>query len=267
MNFPKEVVRRRQIIKFLGAAGVGLATAACTQTNTQGAAAPVSTAAPATDPATEATNADTATTNPSAAIENRPNSVKPDEALTLLVDGNKRFAGGKSVNPRHSNTRVQDTAVDEFPFAAVLCSSDSRVSPEIVFDQGIGDLYVTRIFGFVATPEIIESMEYAVGVLRVPLIMVLGSDREPAVQAVLREQSSVLGKMERLAPAIKPAVDPNRGKVEGSDLSASIKGNMKRQADRLKQSPVLAKAIQEGNLKVVTAYYDLDDASVEVEET
>jgi carbonic anhydrase len=259
VNFSAKVLPRRQLVKLLGAAGagVGLATTtACAQTNTQGTSAPVSVA---TTPSPETTT--------NAANESRPNTMKPDEALKMLTEGNKRFASGQSANPRHSFARVQDTAVDEFPFAAVLSSADSRVSPEIVFDQGIGDLYVTRVFGFVATPEVIESMEYAVGVLKVPLIVVMGSAREPAVQAVLREQSSVLGKMDRLAPAIEPAVDPHRGKVDGSDLSASIKGNMKRQADRLKQSPVLAKAIQEDSLKIVAAYYDLDSASVEIEES
>ncbi|BAU11652.1 carbonic anhydrase [Leptolyngbya sp. NIES-3755] len=256
MNYPTKMLRRRHLVRTLGAAGFGLiTTTACAQANTQTTGnTPAATASPVAQ-----------TTTVDQAIERRPNEMKPDEALKLLADGNKRFAEGKSANPRHSFARVQDTAVDEFPFAAILCSADSRVSPEIIFDQGIGDLFVARIAGFAATPEIIESLEYAVGTLKVPLIMVMGSDREPIVQAILRDQSSVLSKMKVLTPEIKPAVEPNRGKTEGSDLSASIKANMKRQADRIRQSPILAKAIKDGSLKVVTAYYDLDDAKVEVE--
>lgn len=255
MSHLENRVRRRHLVKLLGTAGVGLvATTACSQPNT--ASAPPA-AAPAAAPATPVAIA---------AVETRSNEMTPDEALKMLADGNKRFAEGNSANPRHSYARVQDTAVDEFPFAAILCSADSRVSPEIVFDQGIGDLFVARIFGFVATPEVVETMEYAVATLKVPVIMVLGSDREPAVQAVLRNQSSVMRNMKSLAAKIEPAVEPNRGQVEGSDLSASIKANAKRQAEQLKRSPILAQAVQDGTLKIVTAYYDLDDATVEVEE-
>lgn len=257
MTHPVEFLRRRHFVKLVGAAGLGLATTtACSQApTTQTASAPTPAASPAAQ--TTATNA---------AVEQRSNEMTPDEALKMLVDGNKRFVEGKAANPRHSFARVQDTAVDEFPFAAVLCSSDSRVSPEIVFDQGVGDLYVSRVFGFVATPEVVETMEFAAGALKVPLIMVLGSAREPAVQAVLRDQSSVLAKMTRLAPAIEPAVEPHRGKVDGSDLSAAIKENMKVQAARLKQSEVLSAAVQAGSLKILTAYYDIDSATVELEE-
>ena len=232
MNYPVKGVRRRQLLKLLGTAGFGLvATTACAQTKTQQTTAEPAAASPVAQ-----------TTSTDATVEKRPSEAKPDEALKLLVDGNKRFAEGKSANPRHSFARVQDTAADEFPFAAVLCSADSRVSPEIIFDQGIGDLFVTRIAGFVATPEIIESLEYAVGTLKVPLIMVLGSDREPIVQAVLRDQSRILSKTKQLSPEIKPAVEPHRGKTDGSDLSASIIAidNTVRTQHLLAQPPSLA---------------------------
>lgn len=258
MDQLRKVLGRRDLVKVVGAAGVGLVTAtACSAPSAQTTAASPAASLEASPAAPAAPVVD-------AALENRPQTMTADEAMQFLMDGNKRFAGGKAANPRHTYARVQDTANDEFPVAAVLCSSDSRVSPEVVFDQGIGDLYVARVFGLVASPEVQESMTYAVATLQVPLILVMGSDREAAVQAVLRDSSRVLANMKTLKPKIEPAVMPHRGKTDGSDLSASVKGHTKAQAKALAESPVLAKAIQDGKLKIVPIYYDLDDASIEV---
>lgn len=132
--------------------------------------------------------------------------------------------------------------------------------PEIVFDQGIGDLFVVRVAGNIAITEDIASEEYAVGVLRTPLLMVLGHERCGAVAAAL-EGGELPGVIESLVFAIRPAVQASEGK-SGDRLTNAIKSNVSLQVQRLQNSSVIASAVQEGKLKVVGAYYDLDTGEI-----
>lgn len=109
----------------------------------------------------------------------------PTEALAKLMEGNQRFIARRRLNPHQDFARITEVAAGQAPFAAILSCADSRVVPEIAFDQGIGDLFVVRVAGNIAITEDIASEEYAVGVLKAPLLMVLGHERCGAVTAAL----------------------------------------------------------------------------------
>lgn len=255
---------RRDLIKAIGAAGVGfVATTACSAP-TSNQAAGSSPAAPAASPSV--TNA---------AIENRPDSssMTPDQALQLLMDGNKRFLDGKPLHPRATKTRVSDTAVDQFPFAAFLSCADSRVPVEEVFDQGIGDCFVCRVAGNVATQQEIGSLEFGTLVLGSKVLLVVGHERCGAVAASMGRIAlpSNPGSIPTLVPLIEPAVKTIQTKVakEGvaavkDDLDATVKLNVHNQVASLRKSPILSQLEKEGNLKIVPAYYDLDTGTVTI---
>jgi carbonic anhydrase len=143
------------------------------------------------------------------------------------------------------------------PFAAVLSCADSRVPVELIFDQSIGHVFVTRVAGNIATTPIIASLEYGVAVLGTKAIMVLGHANCGAVKASI-EAKAVPGQISALYRYIRPAVDQ-----AGPDLEAAIKANAKIQAGLLRQSsPVLAGHIKENQLKIVAGYYDLSSGKV-----
>jgi carbonic anhydrase len=185
-------------------------------------------------------------------------TLSPEGALQQLIDGNRRFAEG------HLTSFTEDldilkskTAEKQEPFAAVLSCADSRVPVELIFDQSIGHVFVTRVAGNVATSAIIASLEYGVAVLGTKAIMVLGHANCGAVKASI-EAKAVPGQISALYPHIRPAVDQ-----AGSDLEAAIKANAKIQAGLLRQSsPVLAGHIKENQLKIVAGYYDLSSGTV-----
>jgi carbonic anhydrase len=184
----------------------------------------------------------------------------PDQALATLMDGNQRFVARKQLNPHQDIARITEVAVGQEPFAAILSCADSRVVPEIAFDQGMGDLFVVRVAGNVARIDEIASEEYAIALLKTPLLMVLGHERCGAVTAALNSVSTGgewPGDIASLVLAIEPAVKASAGE-EGDRLTNAVKANVRLQVDRLLGSSVIAAAVQEGQLKVVGAYYDLD---------
>lgn len=184
----------------------------------------------------------------------------PDEALTKLVEGNQRFVARKQLNPHQDLARITEVAESQAPFAAILSCADSRVVPEIAFDQEIGDLFVVRVAGNVAITEDIASEEFAVGVLGAPLLVVLGHERCGAVAAAI-EGGELPGVIESLVFAIRPAVQASEGE-SGDRLTNAIKSNVRLQAQRLQNSSVIASAVQEGKLKIVGAYYDLNTGEI-----
>lgn len=188
------------------------------------------------------------------------NDPTPDQALKLLMDGNKRFVTRKLEKPRQDWARVQEVAKGQNPFAAVLSCADSRIPSEIVFDQGFGDLFVCRVAGNVATPEEIGSLEFGAAVLGTKVIMVIGHERCGAVEATIKG-AQVPGQIGSLIDAIKPALSRTK-KFTGDPLAKAVKANVSLQVDNLKASPVLADLIASGKLKVVGAYYDLDAGTI-----
>jgi carbonic anhydrase len=185
-------------------------------------------------------------------------TLSPEAALQQLLDGNRRFAEGRMTSFDEDLTVLKaKTAEKQEPFAAVLSCADSRVPVELVFDQSIGHLFVTRVAGNIATSAIIASLEYGVAVLGTKAIIVLGHANCGAVKASI-EAKAVPGQISALYPYIRPAVDQ-----AGPDLDAAIKANAKIQAALLRQSsPVLAEHIKQNQLKIVAGYYDLASSKV-----
>jgi carbonic anhydrase len=180
-------------------------------------------------------------------------TIAPDDALKAMMDGNRRFIDGRlqSLNEDLSILKAK-TAEKQEPFAAVLSCADSRVPVEFVFDQSIGQLFVVRVAGNIATPEIIASLEYGVAVLGARLLMVLGHSNCGAVKATI-DGKAVPGQIGALYAPIWPAVN-----AAGNDLDAAIDANARMQATLIsRSSTVIAGATREGKLKVVAARYDI----------
>jgi carbonic anhydrase len=185
-------------------------------------------------------------------------NLTPDAALKELLDGNQRYLAGRFTSFDEDKQILRDRTVDkQQPFAAVLSCADSRVPVEIIFDQSIGEIFVTRVAGNIATSEIIASLEYGAAVLGTKVILVLGHAGCGAVKAAIAGKD-VPGQISALFPHLQAAVNQ-----AGPDLAATTKANASIQADLLsKASPVLAPMIKEGKLKIVAGYYDLATGKV-----
>lgn len=191
-----------------------------------------------------------------------PESLSPDAALQKLIEGNQRFVDHHPQYPDQSALRLQEVAQAQHPFATILSCADSRVPAEIVFDQGIGDIFDVRIAGNIATHEAIGSIEYAVVLLGSPLLMVMGHERCGAVTAAVQNES-LLGDISTFVKAIKPAVK----KVEnqpGDAVENAVVANVQYQIERLKHSKLLTEQVQSGKLKIVGGRYDLDTGRVNI---
>jgi carbonic anhydrase len=180
-----------------------------------------------------------------------------------LLDGNKRYVDGKPSHPNHAPERRNQVAKGQHPFAVVVSCSDSRVPPEIIFDQGIGDLFVIRVAGNIVDDIGLGSIEYAVEHLHVSLIVVLGHERCGAVEAAVKGGEAP-GHIKSLVEAIGPAVEKAKG--EPGDLAENaMRTNVKMVVDHLKGSkPILEHLVHNGTLTVVGARYDLDDGTVTI---
>jgi carbonic anhydrase len=181
-----------------------------------------------------------------------------DAALQELMDGNRRFTAQALTSCDHDlDILKQHTIEKQEPFAAVLSCADSRVPIELVFDQSIGHIFVTRIAGNIATSEIIASLEYGAGVLGTKVILVMGHGGCGAVKATIQAKE-VPGQISALYSHIQPAVDQ-----AGPNLEAATKANAKIQAALLRQaSTVISGLVKEKKLKVTAAYYDVGTGAV-----
>lgn len=189
--------------------------------------------------------------------------VTANQALKKLTDGNNRYVRGKAIHPHHNRNRLREIAPSQHPFAVVLGCADSRVSPEILFDRGLGDLFDIRVAGNILDDAILGSIEYAVAELGVPLIVVLGHERCGAVKAAL-EGKPVPGHIGNLVAAINPAVAKVKGQA-GDPWENAVRANVKMVAEKLKNSPpILAGLVKAGKVKIVGARYDLDDGKVAI---
>jgi carbonic anhydrase len=187
-------------------------------------------------------------------------NVTPDNAIEQLMQGNKRFATQKVKQPNRGSFRLREVAKGQNPFAAILGCADSRVPAEIVFDQGLGDLFVVRVAGNVATPEEIGSLEYGTLVLGAKVILVLGHQKCGAVKATI-EDKPVPGKIGSILEQIKPAVVASQNQ-SGDLLKNATLANIKNQIAILKTSPVVADLIKGDKLKIIGGFYDLDTGIV-----
>jgi len=181
----------------------------------------------------------------------------PKAALDALYKGNERFVKGEVMAPNRNMARLKEVAAGQKPFAAFLGCADSRVPIEIVFDQGFGDVFVTRIAGNVADPAIIGSLEFGTEVLGAQVLYVLGHTKCGAVSATMAG-SDVPGQISTLYQHIRRAA-----KESGGDVNKAIARNVEIQAEILKEaSPVIAKRIKAGTLLIAGGVYDLDTGKV-----
>lgn len=184
----------------------------------------------------------------------------PQEALDRLMAGNQRFTQHHLEHPDQSEARVRELTQAQHPFATVLSCADSRVTAEIVFDQGLGDIFDVRVAGNIATPEVVGSLEYAVELLGTPLLMVLGHERCGAVTAAV-ENSPLPGQIGTFVDAILPAVAQVKGQP-GDAVNNAVSANVRYQMEQLTRSPLVRDRIQSGQLQMVGARYDLDTGLV-----
>jgi len=192
----------------------------------------------------------------------QPAKVAPVEALARLKAGNQRFIAGKLQHPHQNPKRRAELITGQRPFAIVLGCADSRTSPEVLFDQGLGDLFVVRVAGNILDNHVLGSIEYAVEHLGAQLIVVLGHQHCGAVQAAketLDSKAEAPAHINSLVTAIQPAVEATRG----ADVEATIKANVENVVQSLRSSePVLKKEVEAGAITVLGAYYDLDTGAV-----
>ncbi len=184
-----------------------------------------------------------------------------EQALRELIAGNQRYFVAKPSHPRAGAEHRRAAARGQQPIAAVLGCADSRVPPEIIFDQGLGDLFVVRTAGHVVDDVALGSLEYAVEHLEVPLIVGLGHGKCGAVSSAAMDRAAT-GHLGAVLAAIQPAV--TRARTQGGDVVANaIKANVALVVEALKSCPpVLAHAVAAGQLKVVGAFDDLDSGAV-----
>jgi carbonic anhydrase len=181
-------------------------------------------------------------------------ALSPDEALHELLAGNQRFAASIT----HDLTIMKERTVNkQEPFAAVLACADSRIPVELVFDQTIGHIFVTRVAGNVVTPEIVASLEFGVAVLGVKALLVIGHSSCGAVRAAMTSDT-VPGQISVLYQRIHPAIEKS-----GGNIDKAIQANARIQAELLRaSSTVIREATKAGKLRVESAVYDLATGKV-----
>ena len=194
----------------------------------------------------------------------------PDQALLKLKEGNDRFVTSKANDPNLSSERRVSVAAGQNPFAGIIGCIDSRVPPELVFDRGLGDLFVGRVGAAIADDSQVGGMEFGVLEFGIPLLMVLGHERCGAVKATIeameKKQAKAHGQIGALVgpiiPAVKAAEDKHAAPADLLDLS--VRESVKISVEALRKSPVLSGLISSGKLKVVGARYDLDTGKVDI---
>lgn len=192
-------------------------------------------------------------------------AVSPDEALKRLVEGNARYVAGQRTNTDFSVGRAA-RALTQRPFAAILSCADSRVAPELAFDQGPGDLFVVRVAGNFVNDDGLASLEYAINFLETPLIMVLGHSNCGAVDAaikVVRDGLALPGHLPDMIEPIRPAAETALAQSPSDPLGLAIMTNVKNAVTRLETAePILAARVKNSSLRIVGAQYDLETGQV-----
>ena len=185
----------------------------------------------------------------------------PQEALDELIEGNERYLSEKSIHPRGDMDRIAETAPHQAPFAAVVGCSDSRVPVELLFDQGIGDIFVIRTAGNNVNSEmVIGSVDYAIEHLGVKVLLVLGHGSCGGVTGAISEGEEEHGNIGKLLSVIRDDVSQYVGKIDS--LDAAIHHHAHIQVERIIAHPHVAEKIEKGELLVKQAYYDVNTGKV-----
>lgn len=193
-------------------------------------------------------------------------SVSPHDALKRLQDGNARFVSGESQHPHEAREWRSILEGGQRPFAVVLGCSDSRVPPELLFDQGFGDLFIVRVAGNVVDTDVIASIEYAVDHLDTRLVVVMGHSNCGAVTATLDEltdpgpeAAEIVSLLYRIEPAVVGLPD---GSSRDEKITEAVKRNVELAVRRLTRVPDLRRSMDAGRITVVGAVYDMHTGRV-----
>jgi len=189
-----------------------------------------------------------------------------DVVFAKLMEGNTRFIEGKPAAKDCSLDRRDELTKGQHPVATILSCSDSRVPPEIVFDQALGDIFIVRVAGNVIEPTILGSIEYGVEHLQTPLLIILGHESCGAVKATLELTGEPEGNIGAILKKIRPAVEAAKkanGKDKAATLELAIQENIKNTYKDIIKSPIVSHLVQEGKLKIVAAEYQLKTGKVE----
>src|SRR5689334_8197249 len=190
----------------------------------------------------------------------------PNEALQRLLEGNQRYTANKSTDLNESESRRLELTKGQNPFATIFSCVDSRVPPELIFDRGLGDLFVVRTAGEVLDQAVLGSLQYGVAELKIPLLMVLGHEKCGAVKATIEAvENNAEGEAEInwLVEGIRPAVEKVHNDA-GDMLDNAVRANVELTVEKLKNSAILAEAVEKGTLNIVGGRYDLDSGVVEI---
>jgi carbonic anhydrase len=190
-------------------------------------------------------------------------SPTPIKALSMIMEGNNHFVKGEMQHLSYVAEAKDKLLEKQTPFAVIVGCSDSRVPPEVIFDRGLGELFVVRVAGNVLGPIEIGSVEFAVEVLKSPLVMVLGHQNCGAVKASLQGSEHVPDFLEAIYPLIKDAL-ANCETIGASSLVNAIHCNVKKGVGTLKNSSIIAPLIEQKKVKVVGAYFDFDSGKVQL---
>jgi carbonic anhydrase len=191
-------------------------------------------------------------------------AVTPDEALGRLKQGNARFAHAALAAKDFSPTRREALVAGQKPFAVIVCCSDSRVPPELVFDQGLGDIFVVRVAGNVVDPLVLGSVEYGVEHLHSPLVVVLGHQNCGAVQAAVaggEAPADIEAIVARITPSVRRAQSQPSHPPDITELVTDL--NVRNSLSAIAASPIVSHLAHDGKVRVVGAKYHLDTGTVE----
>ena len=192
---------------------------------------------------------------------NGPNS-PAQSPLARLLAGNARFAAGAPVHPHQSADRRAGLTAEQAPCALVLSCSDSRVPPEVVFDQGLGDLFTVRTAGHVVDDTVAATLAFGIGVLKVPLLVVLGHEQCGAVTAALESEARASGPLAPLLARIRPALgELPAGAADDNLLEAAVRANVRHVAGEVR---VMAASLMDTPPPVAGAYYHLQSGRIEI---
>jgi len=185
------------------------------------------------------------------------------QALQKLIEGNRRFSLSKPIHPNQNRERRQELVKGQKPFAVVVGCSDSRIPPEIIFDQGLGDLFVIRVAGNIVDDVALGSIEYAVDHLGTKLVVVLGHSKCGAVTATV-QGGAPHGHVGSIMESIKPAIQAAK-ELPGDLVDNTIKANTRLVADQLQYSdPILSEMARQGKISIVSAYYNIESGEVHI---
>jgi carbonic anhydrase len=193
-------------------------------------------------------------------------TITADEALQRLIDGNQRFLRGEARLPAFHPEHLADIAKGQRPFATLLGCADSRVSPEHIFDVGLGELFVIRVAGNVFSPEVVGSMQYAVAHLGTPLVVILGHEGCGAVHAAMEVKyhgERHLSRIQRLVDTIVPGLPEFDPAIPGDEFEVrAVESNVRWTIHQVMESPEAKRRQAEGRVKLVGAIYEIETGRV-----